>query len=581
MESTIESKVDLSSKILTVADQHLVPQWQDNTEVTEQVVKFGLLTEEFSFRVFLKSEKLAQSWLDKMGGKKTLLRDYAQHEHIINVEDFPYVFVKFNPEYSSKLRADESLRLQYKDNEALMMHFLESRGNNFRYVLPVRDFYGIFPLDVPLDTDGDPIVDWDHDVPRFAISKDIYQVRDFIRIKDDFTTAFLTQNVDGLILYHDIKARFKHYADTKDHVATILALYTMMTHVYEVFNAIPYLQLFATMGSGKTKILQTIALMAHMGEFVADPTAATLFRTIDLLHATMCIDEAEKINEEQNQQILAASNAGYQAGPMVPRYNNEKKMVERFCPFSPKIFASTEPLPPTLESRCLRVELTRTDRPDLFANREPFADREILKGIQSDLVIWAIDVGSKICAIDRQAVAQKYRAQFEGVPARLIEISLPILVLYDFLHLDEDIGGYKSERENLKAFIEYERDQKRSASVSPFDEKVLTATYWAAASMLSPIHCKHIRELIDLSDGEDIRDYKPGEIGKVLKRYDIPKRDINGKAQYFGKMTPATRHGFMIELFNRYSLEIDENKPPADFSNIRNELLDHEDGGKK
>jgi ABC-type xylose transport system substrate-binding protein len=69
---------------------------------------------------------------------------------------------------------------------------------------------------------------------------------------------------------------------------------------------------------------------------------------------------------------------------------------------------------------------------------------------------------------------------------------------------------------------------------------------------------KRIEEELDRED--DLRFFSPKKIGKVLSKFDIDKRYMDGKPQYFGGVgwSYEKARKFMDDILKRYSIDTAE-----------------------
>src|SRR5512146_953531 len=75
-----------------------------------------------------------------------------------------------------------------------------------------------------------------------------------------------------------------------------LALWTMHTHIYDVYDTTPYLLVTsAEKGSGKTRVFECLAPVVQRPKTVAALTEAVLFRWVSMVRPTLMIDETDTI----------------------------------------------------------------------------------------------------------------------------------------------------------------------------------------------------------------------------------------------------------------------------------------------
>lgn len=197
-------------------------------------------------------------------------------------------------------------------------------------------------------------------------------------------------------LFLKIKKIFEKYYDFPKPETYILAsTYVLMTYVYPLFPSVPYLELNAGKGSGKTKLLEIFSNTCFNGSLTTNHTEATLFRTIDGMKGCMCFDEYEPISskttdptERAKERIL---NAGYKRGAKVPRIekNGENYITRFYDVYSPKVIASVAGIMlPTLKSRCITPLLLKTLK--VQGALAPKFNEPIWQEVRDECSIWAL-----------------------------------------------------------------------------------------------------------------------------------------------------------------------------------------------
>lgn len=513
-------------------------------------------------RDFKKVERLEK---EKKAALNGLQRDHATHPHLTDTEAYPYILLKFNDDF--------------RENTTNL-----PAGENFRYVLAVRDRYDKFLVKVPtvksyqiedgrtvVSTDG-PLVVWDdprenHDgIPiryHFQISKLMYEMRNELEIKPPFIDRFINDEVRGPEIFVQVKTLFRRLVDIGEEWCTLLALWVMGTHVHRMFYAFPYAYLFAAQGSGKTVILKVASKLAHNGELVLDPSSSSIFRLVDKTSCTLCIDEADKLDPLKNREFVGIVNAGYESGHSIIRTNMDLNCVERFKAYSPKMLASNRALDTTLVSRCIRIPIVRTpnEMPDPItqANIETFAY------LKQEMEIWAVDTASKLYQINSDATMKKFKERFKGTPPRLTQIMKPLLIIYDMLGLDDYTSGAvkMSETANLNKIINYLVQESQVQTLPDADFKFLVALYQAARSDARFITSREIMDYMG-TEGlpEKIKREMAARLGGMVTKYNIPRHKTS-LIHYFKEKDQSDwdrtkRTDFMIALLARYSIDSKE-----------------------
>lgn len=158
-------------------------------------------------------------------------------------------------------------------------------------------------------------------------------------------------------LYQEVRAFIDKYVQLSDEFLSVVAVYTMMTWVYDQFRSVPYLRVTGLWGSGKSRLLAVAGNLCYKTMMAGGSISnAALFRSLDLLNPTLVFDEAE-LNEKESTEMRMVLRQGYSAGTPVARMEKTadgKMYIQTFDVFGPKIIASLARFHDVaLESRCL------------------------------------------------------------------------------------------------------------------------------------------------------------------------------------------------------------------------------------
>jgi len=165
-------------------------------------------------------------------------------------------------------------------------------------------------------------------------------------------------------LFEQLLEFYKQHLVLKEHEYNILALWVMASWLVDDFRTCPYLALIAPKSSGKTQVLEAIRQTAYRAYATSSVTPAALFRSIELWHLTLCIDEAQDLinsNTETGQAIYACLLAGYKRGISALRAGDKSTgfMPESFDLFGFKAFSGTKLVLDTLESRSITFDMQK------------------------------------------------------------------------------------------------------------------------------------------------------------------------------------------------------------------------------
>lgn len=149
-----------------------------------------------------------------------------------------------------------------------------------------------------------------------------------------------------------------------------MAAWTVGTYFVHLVTAFPFLHFHGPKESGKSKTLEALGCACFNAWKGRDITAAALGDTTDGQRGTLLLDQAEKLNSDENNNLIGLLADSYKkAGGQrrVVEITKAERSVLEFSTYGPKAYASTKPLDPDLADRCARIPMTRTRRrlPDL------------------------------------------------------------------------------------------------------------------------------------------------------------------------------------------------------------------------
>jgi hypothetical protein len=519
------------------------PEWSDTSPITDKILRSQEITEEYALRLFFVLERYDPGSNSK-GYLQELRREYAKHPDHQNTEYFPYVMYRVNGQ---------------------------------RVILEVKTKDERFKIRDPDGDDRDPdsgelIRKWDFKPsPLYVISKKNYENRDYLLTSKSRLEKIKDLDTDHWMLFEDIKAKIGFHIDVKPWVSSLMALWIIGTYVYRIFKAYPYLYLNADFGSGKTRALETILALADtpLKEVYVNPTPAPVFRTVDALGCCMAFDELEGLNTKDNPDLVQLLNSGYKFGATVPRYDMDARMLVKFHTYSPKALAGIKTPDPVLGSRCIFIPLLRSKDPK-FTHREPFQEPYYsdLVDIADELIAWAIDYGPWIKRMDWKTVYEKYKSRFKDLPPRVFQISLPLLVIYEAMNLDE-----KGEGENLSRILQYQAESALY-SVPEHQETIIRALYVCVQrsdsitvqAIQDEIVAQFLAQMgkfeeeLNKTEANQLAQlkkfYSTRKIGRQLSKYEIPKVK-RSQIKYFPDSTKEYRVDFVRDIAERYQFDLD------------------------
>jgi len=316
-------------------------------------------------------------------------------------------------------------------------------------------------------------------------------------------------------LFHEVKDYIHRYLQLPQHYEDIVALYVLLTWVYEFAPSVPYLRVIGDWGSGKTRFLQVAGSICFRPIFASGAiTPSPIFRLLHMFRGTLILDEADFSDSSAQAEIVKIFNNGYRPGFPVVRSekDNHRWQPETFEVFSPKLIATRNPFKDqALESRCLTAEmmpLTRTDIPIILPRCFP----DEVNDLRSKLLTF------------RLANLLKLRADSfhndllePGLQPRLQEILIPLKSM---------LNGDSSMAETLSAFVHNQQDALFSRRRDSRPGLVLAAMielHQEGEALTSANIVNKVREM-----DEEAPIITPERAGRLIKKLGFKKERLHG-----------------------------------------------------
>jgi hypothetical protein len=336
---------------------------------------------------------------------------------------------------------------------------------------------------------------------------------------------------DPAELFKRICQRIASFIDFPHEVAVgttaTLALWVMLTYIYQAWGAIPYLFVGGPLGSGKSRVFEILARLVFRPLTTSNLTAPALFRTLNDRGGVVVFDEAERLRQSTPdvQEILSMFLAGYKRGGKATRLEavgDTWRPVE-FDVYGPKALACIAGLPTTLSSRCIPVTMFRA-APDSPKPRYRIdADPEGWQRLRDDLHALALEHGAVWLQLARRSDVCP-----SGLSGRAYELWQPLLALASWIESHGAIGLLDLLRQHALAAVEANRDDQ-----TPEADEVLLEEL---TQLVRLGHLPTPGEILDKAKERDPRTFDKWvaqTISRRLKSYGIatPKKS-HGERRY-------------------------------------------------
>jgi hypothetical protein len=206
--------------------------------------------------------------------------------------------------------------------------------------------------------------------------------------------------VDGAGLLKGLAKAVLRYVVVPKHVAMAIALWVVHTYALAAANISPRLAIKSPLPNcGKSTLLDVLSCLACRPLATSNITAAAVFRTVDSASPTLLIDEGDTFLIK-NDELRGILNSGHRRGSAhILRADGEDNEPREFSTWAAAAIATIGPLPETLESRSIRVDLKRK-RPDEEIESLDLSRVEDLTELARKVARWVSDQLPELKAAD-------------------------------------------------------------------------------------------------------------------------------------------------------------------------------------
>jgi hypothetical protein len=200
------------------------------------------------------------------------------------------------------------------------------------------------------------------------------------------------EEVDGEELLEALVAIQVKYVKLTTGAPTAGALYAIHTHALDAADVSPYLVAKSpTKQCGKTTFLRVQRGLVRRPIATSNMSAASLYRIVEQASPTLLIDEADTF-ARLSDDLKGILNAGYgRDDAVVWRVEGDEREPRGFRVFCPKAFATTGPLPDTVEDRSIIIPMARKAPGDKVARSRRRDLARALLPLQRKIARWAHD----------------------------------------------------------------------------------------------------------------------------------------------------------------------------------------------
>jgi hypothetical protein len=216
------------------------------------------------------------------------------------------------------------------------------------------------------------------------------------------TPEWKPQVIDGAALLWATYRFVRRFVSLSEAQAVVIALWVAQTHAIDGADVTPYLAVTsAEKQSGKTRLLETLALIVANPWFTGRVTAAVLVRKVDDKKPPLLLDESDAAfggEREYAEALRGILNSGHRRGGVASLCvgKGAEMSYKDFSTFCPKAIAGIGKLPDTVADRSIPIRLKRAARGEIverFRIRTVMPEADVLRG---NLEEWAESVGQHL-----------------------------------------------------------------------------------------------------------------------------------------------------------------------------------------
>ncbi|MGD0773549.1 MAG: DUF3631 domain-containing protein [Candidatus Solibacter sp.] len=124
------------------------------------------------------------------------------------------------------------------------------------------------------------------------------------------------------------------YGAIRQHYVPPISLWAVGTHCYEKFDVFGYLNFTSTApGAGKTRMLELLECVCCRAQLKAKITLAGMCSVIERDKPTLLIDQAERLSQNDHNDLMACILSGYRTGmPVTVQLNGRAVDRPIYCP---------------------------------------------------------------------------------------------------------------------------------------------------------------------------------------------------------------------------------------------------------
>ncbi len=305
-----------------------------------------------------------------------------------------------------------------------------------------------------------------------------------------------------------------------------LVLWTVLTYAYPAWRVVPYIAIGGHWGSGKTVVLCILNCLVFNPVMSVSASPSFVFRMLNESGGTLLLDETERLGSKNigATEFHRILNAGYKAGGYVHRVEavKGKRRPASFNVFGPKAIAGIAGLTSTLESRCIRLTMSRAAEDSPAARRRLEEDVARWTELRDDLYSFALEHGADMVNLAR-------RTDLCSFGNRDFELWHPLFALAHFF----EEAGVEGLVSTVTGFADFVRESKENRRASQADEVLLRQlAVHVRANNQRRITAQDLLQAAARVLPERFAGWTPKRVSNTLLGYGLKAAKSNGRRVY-------------------------------------------------
>jgi hypothetical protein len=396
---------------------------------------------------------------------------------------------------------------------------------------------------------------------------------DCCRFSGERAKGFLSgDTVYGPTVIASLEAYFTRFAYFSNRTyALLLAIWTLATYVYRVFDVFPYVWLRSPQKRcGKSRVEDLLSLVAfNASSRMTNPTEAVVFRGPSQNGGALLLDEVERLSgtDDGLAGLLGVLNDGYKKGGAVPRMEKqgENWVTVNYPTYAPRVLAGLAKLAATLEDRSIPIFMDRRLPTDPLERFSPRRLTEQAQSLRDDCYIWALQYAADVAEVYEAEPVKVFGKELlptlDKLDDRARELWEPLLTIAALI--DQEARDMKQPTTTLQ----------RLTDLADALSSVREDTDLRTAKLITTL-----REILKQS-GKDEEEWAPTTLWKLLIARGVPRlkstKALATAMNTLGFFKHSSRHGGEVRY--RYQLSRDKLDDLAKRYGVL-EDLDQDDG---